>query len=372
MKILFFKSTLGAGGTERRLTELMKWLKLKSDFEFEIILMSTDIHYKEIYDLGINIHFILRKTKKDIFVFGKLYKLCKELQPDILHCWDSMTAVYSAPICKLLGIKLINGLITNSLQSNKLFNKHWLRAKLTFPLSDLIIGNSKAGLKTYNAHPNKSICIYNGVDFSRIKNVKNPLMVRGEIFKDMQDDFFVAGMVAAFEKRKDYKTLIEIAIEIVNERKDIKFILVGDGADFYRIKSIVPASLSTEIIFLGKRTDVESIVNIFDIGILLTNAEVHGEGISNSILEYMALGKPVIATMGGGTNEVVIDNENGFLIEPGNKIQLKNRIYELIGNKELTKKFGNRGQQIVREKFDIEIQTQQYISLYKNLIESLY
>ena len=65
----------------------------------------------------------------------------------------------------------------------------------------------------------------------------------------------------------------------------------------------VPVHLKDKIIFLGKIANVENIINIFDIGILITNSKVHGEGVSNSIIEYMALGKPVIATRGGGTDQ---------------------------------------------------------------------
>ena len=103
--------------------------------------------------------------------------------------------------------------------------------------------------------------------------------------------------------------------------------MVGRWRRFRGNKKVsVPVSLLNKIIFLGKRSNVESIINIFDVGILLTNSKVHGEGISNSIMEYMALGKPVIATRGGGTNEVVIEGENGYLIDPFNEDQLIEKI----------------------------------------------
>src|SRR5690242_12071990 len=99
MKILFFIDCFVAGGKERRLTELMEALKRLPGVEFELAVMDREIHYKEVLDLGINVHYLIRKTKKDLSVFKKLYKLCKSLKPDILHCWDSMTAVYSVPVC---------------------------------------------------------------------------------------------------------------------------------------------------------------------------------------------------------------------------------------------------------------------------------
>ena len=69
---------------------------------------------------------------------------------------------------------------------------------------------------------------------------------------------------------------------------------------------------------LGIRSGIESLISAMDICVLSTFTE----GISNSILEYMALEKPVIATAGGGTNEIVIDNKTGFLIKQSNPEEL--------------------------------------------------
>jgi len=367
MKVFFFCDSLNSGGKERRLTELMKTLKFSSEVDFDLVLMNKEIHYTEIYDLGLNIHFILRRTKRDPLVLYKLYKLCKKYQPDILHCWDSMTAVYSVPICKILGIKLINGMITDAPPEQSIRNKHWLRARLTFPFSDYIVGNSNAGLKAYNAPANRSVCIYNGMNFSRFNNLKAKFLIREEIFGSNSDSFRVLGMVATFRKNKDYKTLVRTALDLVHMRDDIRFLLVGDGPEINNIKNMVPHEDKRKIIFLGKRNDVESIINLFDVGILLTNARVHGEGISNSILEYMAIGIPVIASRGGGTDELVVDNQNGYLIESGNEWQLKDRMLALIENDELAKELGRNGRKIVKEKFDITIMNKCYVSLYNKL-----
>ena len=367
MRILFFIESLTAGGKERRLSQLMKGIRSNTDIDFNLAIMSKVVHYKEVHDLNIGIFYIIRKTKKDITVFRQFYELCRKLKPDIVHCWDSMTAVYLVPACKLLKIKIVNGMVVDTPVKRNIFNKDWLRARLTFPFSDIIVGNSNAGLRAYKAPESKSICINNGMDLARFEHLREPALVRKEIFGDISDNFFVVGMVASFEERKDYDTLIKTAVTLVSVRNDIRFILVGDGKDYNKIKGKVPASLSGKIIFLGKRSDVESIINIFDIGILLTNTKVHGEGISNSIIEYMALGKPVIATRGGGTDEVVFDNQNGFLIDPENSDQLIEKIYLLIGNQLLIDKLGKEGKKMIKERFDLEIMTKNYVAVYKKL-----
>lgn len=367
LKILFFIDGLGAGGKERRLNELLKKLLSVPGIDFELVLMSREIHYKSILESNIPIHFLIRNSKKDLSVFRKFYQICKNYRPDIIHCWNSMAAIYSVPAAKLLGIKLINGMVVDTPVKQNIANKSWLRARLTFPFSNMVVGNSHAGLKAYKAPVNKSICIYNGMDFTRFEKLKDPHFVRKEIFGEASTGLFIAGMVAAFENRKDYGTLIKAAVTLAGQHNSIRFILVGDGANFIEIKNSVPAHLSGKIIFLGRRSDVESIGNIFNVGILLTDTRLHGEGISNSIIEYMALSKPVIATRGGGTSEVVIDGVNGFLIDPHNNKQLSEKIEILFTQKERGNEMGKAGRKMALEKFDSTVMSNQYIELYNTL-----
>lgn len=369
MKILFFIDSLRSGGKERRLTELMKALNLIPNIEFELIVMNNEIHYKEVLHLNITIHYLIRKTKKDLSVFPKFYNICKNFKPDIVHCWNDMTAVIAVPACKLLHIKLVNGMVADTPVKQNILNKSWLRSKLTFPFSDKIIGNSKAGLSGYGAPRKKSYCIYNGMDFNRFNNLRDPDTLRKEIFGNTNKENVIVGMVAAFEPRKDYKTLIKAAISLLDKNSSLAFVLVGSGTDFISVKNSVPTEFNKKILFLGKRNDVEEIVNSFNVGVLLSNSKVHGEGISNSIIEYMALGKPVIATRGGGTNEVVMNDQNGYLIAPNDPIELAHCIKKLVENEELRNRFGSKGYEIAHKKFDIKIMTENYISVYQKLLQ---
>ena len=370
MRIIFFIDNLGAGGTQRRFVEHVKGIKASTDIKFEAVVMSTLCDYQDILNLNIKIHYLVRNTKKDFSVFKKFYLICKNYDPDIVHCWESMTSVIAVPTCKLLNIILVNGMVVDAPIKQNLFNKYWFRGKLSFPFSDVIVGNSNAGLKAYGAPSHKSVCIYNGMALDRFTNLKNPSLIREEILEHETDDVFIAGMVAAFHERKDYETLIRAAIPLVIKHQELRFVLVGNGEMLEVIKMLVPTFLLNKIIFLGKRSDVESIVNVFDIAILLTNTKVHGEGISNSIIEYMALGKPVIATRGGGTNEVVFENQNGFLIDAGKENQLMEKIEMLMKDRNLAIGMGNKGKEMVDKKFDLKIMTKNYISLYEKVFKN--
>jgi glycosyltransferase involved in cell wall biosynthesis len=364
MKLLFFIDTLSAGGKERRLMELMKGLKQEPDIDFELVVMDNNIQYKEVYDLGINIHKIIRKTKKDLSVFGKVYKVCKSYRPDLVHCWDSMSAVYLIPAVKSLNMKFINGMVTDAPEITGIRNKAWLRAQLTFPFSDLVIGNSKAGLAAYNAPSSKSICIPNGFNFKRIKSVEPPLQIREEIGIGTE---YVVGMVASLSKYKDYQTYFAAAQLLLTKRNDVTFLALGNDTDSEASKKLIEGSFIKNFKLLGRKANIESFINTMDVCVLATFTE----GISNSIMEYMALGKPVVATAGGGTVELVEDTKTGFLVGQSNAVELAEKIETLLNNQDLRNKMGAAGKERVHNHFSIEKMVHEYILNYKKLLNPL-
>lgn len=361
MKVLFFIDGLAAGGKERRLTELMKILTLNPDFNFELVVMNSDIHYSEVLDLNIKIHYLLRKKKKDISIFRKFYKICKNYKPDIVHCWDSMTAVYAVPACKILGTKLVNGSVVDTPKNRTILNKSWLRAKLTFLFSNFIIGNSKSGLAAYNAPLRKSLLIYNGFNFQRINNLTDRDTIRQEL--DISTKF-VIGMVASFSKYKDYKTYFSAAQLILSKSADITFIAIGENTNSIESQNLIDKDYKKRVKTLGRKSNVESYVNAMDICVLSTFTE----GTSNSILEYMALKKPVIATCCEGTREIVEDKVTGFLIEPSNPEELVEKITILINDSDLRNQMGMSGFEVVHKKFSIDSMSAQYIRAYRTLL----
>jgi glycosyltransferase involved in cell wall biosynthesis len=236
------------------------------------------------------------------------------------------------------------------------------------------VSNSKAGIKSYKTPEFKSVCIYNGIDFNRFENLRSVNDVRKEIIGDRTGDIFVIAMVASFDERKDFETLVNVAIKMCLKNPAYTFLLIGSGPTLEKLRNKVPEDLMNErkIIFTGKRDDVESVLQIADLGILMTNAENHGEGISNTIIEYMAMGKPVLASRGGGTDEIVKDSYNGYLIDPGNDSQLMEKIENLYNNRVLLITLGQQARKYARANFGLEEKTAEYIELYRNLVPDTY
>lgn len=364
MKILFFIDSLAAGGKERRLTELLKSLSLHQEFECEVVIMNKEIHYKEVLYLKIPIHYLVRTTKKDLSVFKKFYNICKDYKPDIVHCWNDMTAVIAVPSCILLNIKLVNGMVSDAPIRLKILSKEWLYTKLTFRFSNIIIGNSEAGLNAYKAPKYKSFVIYNGFNFKRIENLISRDKIRNELKINTK---FVIGMVASFSKYKDYKTYFNAAHTVLSKRNDVTFIAIGNNTDSVASLSLIDQKYKEGIKLIGKKTNIESYINSMDVCVLATFTE----GISNSIMEYMALGKPVIATFGGGTTEIVENGKTGFLVNKFDQADLAEKIDLLLNDHDLRSKMGENGQERIHKMFCIDLMVSKYVSFYKKLEQKL-
>ena len=310
MKILFLIEALRKGGKERQLIELIESIsKINKEIIMEVVLMDKDIEYKDFLNTNIKIHYLVRKYKLDVSIFNKLYKVCKDFKPNIIHSWASLFTLYAIPYAKLNNTKLIDGSIRYAVPV-QLLSKVGLISKINFIFVDKIIANSYAGLEAHGlVENNKHLCIYNGFDFSRIKNLTEERLIK-EKYKINTN--YVIGMVARFSDSKDYNLFVKVALKILEKRDDVTFLCVGKGENEDKVKLMVPHIRRKQILFIGDVDNVEDIINIFDVSVLVTNTKGHAEGISNSIMEYMALSKTVIATYAGGNKELIADNRIWF------------------------------------------------------------
>jgi glycosyltransferase involved in cell wall biosynthesis len=367
-KVLIVVDGIRRGGMERRMLELLKGLKRRETHEVEVLVLSKKIGYREIFSLGFPIHLYERKIKKDPKAFLEVYKICKSFRPDLLHSWGIMSAIYSIPATQVLGIPFINGSIRDATKRKGGLNSDLWRARLSFLFSDVIVGNSQAGLRAFKAPVKKSVCIRNGIDLKRAHPNKTEEEVRREYQITTPR---VVGMVGGFNYRKDYDSYLAAAQKIVDKREDVTFVTIGKGANFERTQAALPDRYKDRIRLLGLLRDVESAVNIFDVGVLATNARNHEEGISNAILEYMLLGKPVVATDGGGTPEVVIHEKTGFLVPPLSPAHLAEKIEFLLDHPAKSKEMGQAGRQRIHDHFSLPIMEEHYVQLYSSLCDKI-
>lgn len=363
MKILLCIDNLGRGGRERRIVELIKGLLAKNSLTLSLVIFSDKVDYPEIFDMDIRVHLLPRKPKKDPRIFYKFFKICKQVKPDLIHSWGDMATIYAIPAAQFLTIRLYNGSVADAPHMPNWSNTEFVRKRITSPFSYKIIGNSEEGLKQYKIPPQKAVCIPNGFDFNRTKNLTPPKEIRDEL--GIKSTCTV-GMIGAFHPRKDYAMYLSMAKQVIDKGFDVSFLAIGEGISRRHFMDQVEEKYQGKIIFTGLRTDVESIIGALDIGVLATNPDVHGEGISNAILEFMALGKPVVATEGGGTSEIIDDLRTGFLVQPKSPECMAEKVIHLLIHPILAQQMGQRGKERIINSFNLNDMTDAYLNLYRS------
>lgn len=368
VRILFFLGSLRSGGKERRLIELLTYLKSEQRYDVKIILTKNKIQYPDFFKLDIPFSVIDKRTRPGYFgVFSKFYRLCHEFNPDIIHTWGRMQTLYSLPAAFLQNRILVNSQITAAPPRRNPLSINYFIDRLNFHFSDIILANSKAGVQSHRPPLKKVRIIYNGVNLNRFDLLPDVAVIR-EKYGITTPHAIIK--VASFTSNKNYRLFLNIAQKVTRIREDITFIGVGDyDSDNTEYRQILSQNEGNpKILFPGKIDDVEALINACTIGVLFTNEAVHGEGISNAVLEYMALGKPVIANDAGGTREVVSHNKNGYLLNNHTDEEIVAMMINLIDDSDKRKDFGDTGQKIISEFFSLHKMGKSFTEVYYELL----
>lgn len=194
---------------------------------------------------------------------------------------------------------------------------------------------------------------------------------------DLRTDFAVApgcpviGAVATLRPVKALDVLIRAAVPLKARFPGLKVLIAGasvegDVRDPEREKLAALArelGVGDEIVFLGRRSDVSNVLAALDVAILSSDFE----GSPLSVLEYMAAGKPVVATRVGGVPDVVEDGVTGFLVDPQDPNGLASAVAQLLDDPSRAAAMGRAGRERCRRKFSIENTTRQIEGLYEEL-----
>jgi sugar transferase (PEP-CTERM/EpsH1 system associated) len=205
--------------------------------------------------------------------------------------------------------------------------------------------------------------IYNGVDCQRFQITlrRAPLAVPGFAGPDA----FIFGTVGRFQPIKDQLTLVKAFIHLLNLAPDlchrIRLVAVGDGPLRQQAIELLHAANASDYAWLpGERDDVPEILHALDVFVLPSLAE----GISNTILEAMASGLPVIATQVGGNLELVVDGSTGRLVPAADPLALMQAMEGYLRNPQKAREHGRAGRCRVEDHFSIEQMVGQYLGVY--------
>lgn len=165
---------------------------------------------------------------------------------------------------------------------------------------------------------------------------------------------------------KGQSDLLVAMREVLRTRPDARLVLVGEGVRRPLLERMARRlGIADRCHFLGHRLDAPALLARAVAGVSAS----HAEGISNAILESMAMRLPVVATRVGGTPEVVREDQNGYLVPPGAPAALARRLLDLLRDPALRRRMGERGRRIVEEEFGLAQMRLSYDALYQDLTE---
>ena len=301
-KVLFIADSLNNGGAERQLTLLIKYLP--SGWETMVWSLDGGVFADIIVEGGAKLFIKKRRWQFDVTPAFNLFNILRAWKPDIIHSWGGVSMALSGPICKIMGIPLIDGIIRSGMVTPRRSSLN----RWSMKWASLIVANSQAGLRAWHVNSDRGRVVYNGFDVERLILCKEHNIIDEGLFKVV--------MTGRMDPEKDYSSFFSAARALIKSGKDNwHFFAVGDGVIRKELMQGNKDLSDQGIIeFCKPGTEVLPIVGRSHVGVLMTNTAVHEEGCSNTIMEYMACGLPVICVDSGGNRELVVDGETGYII----------------------------------------------------------
>jgi glycosyltransferase involved in cell wall biosynthesis len=288
-----------------------------------------------------------------LFFYYLLYQT-KHTKPDIIYSRISLHTISPLILSKLLKIPYvveINGLGINELKlsnaSKLIIQLHKLNGKFNYKHAKKIVavtqGISEGIKELYNIPDEKIVVIENGVNTDLFRPIS-----KGDVKYGLDEDYYI-GFSGSFARWHGLEDLVKSAPLILKEVENTKFILVGNGERKEQIVQMVnDLNLTDNFIFVNRvpYEEVPKYLNIFDVCVILKKKNIPGCPLK--LHEYMACGKPVIAT---NTQDFkALEEYNaGILVDPEKPEEVADAIITLLKNKELREELGKNGRKYVVE-----------------------
>jgi glycosyltransferase involved in cell wall biosynthesis len=237
-------------------------------------------------------------------------------------------------------------------------------------LASVVVANSRAGLAAWGMRPPKGRVVYNAMDPGRLAALVSPGRAPGSSSPEAPRDRFTAVMTGRMRPDKDFQTVIAAARLLAGAPgpQAWKFVLVGDGPQRDSLELEARDLVESGVVeFADAGLEVLPLVAGADVGVLMTNDDLHAEGCSNSIMEYMACALPVVCCDSGGNRELVADGISGWLVAPGDPYGLAARLEQLRVSGAAAR-MGAAGRDILGREFTLARMVDAYADIYEGCL----
>jgi glycosyltransferase involved in cell wall biosynthesis len=351
------------GGAERQLALLAS--SLPKGIDVCIWGMGDGPFVPVLRELDLPVELSQRKWRLDPSPVAGLRRLVRSWRPDVLHTWGWMSAAAALPVAAACRVPVVDGTIRNA----RVDPRFVVPRRMAMRAARLVVANSHAGLRAWRAEGARGRVVYNGFDarrLARLQAASDPAAAAGP-------RPFTVVMTGRMKPAKDFTSLVAAARLLTAEGDgEWLFVLAGVGEDRPKLERQATTLMRAGVLsFVDADLEVLDHVRPADAGVLLTNARVHAEGCSNSLLEYMACSLPVVCSDSGGNREVVEDGVSGFVVPPGDPQAVASSLRRLRDDVELRRRLGARGRARLESDFTVPRMVGQWVGIYEEAAAAL-
>jgi len=369
IKLLQMLTNFHIGGTERQVANLARGIDA-SHF---------DLHLACLHNSGeLLAELETLRVPRSEFRIGSLYspktlwqgiRLAQYVRRNliqIVHSYGFYPNVFTVPVARLAGASIVVASIRNTCDLLTPLQRRL--QKLVCRLADCVLVNAEAireNLVEEGYDPSKIVVIRNGIALSRFAKRERAAAIRQEL--GFPPTARLVGLFSRLNPMKGIPYFLDAASVLAERFPDVCFLVVGDGAIRPELEERARRmGLGQRIAFTGFRSDVPELLSEAAVSVLPSLSE----GTSNTLLESMAAGIPVIATRVGGNPEVIEDGVSGLLVPPRDSAALAAATARLLEDEALAARLGEAGMRRVSELFSIEGSVHETEHLYQRLVEA--